>query len=135
MLRGDDAKRLARLDAPIFGADRAKLLGLWLAAYPGRAFGVLDGDELSGYAIAQEQRIGPWVARDGAVAEVLLAATLSLPFTGGPNVITPGANRAVREMLGRYGFTHTGGTRHMRRGPAVPRERTSICGQVNYAGG
>jgi len=135
VLRADDAKRVARLDAPIFGADRARLLGLWLAAYPGRAFGVLDDDELSGYAIAQEQRIGPWVARDGAVAEVLLAATLSLPFAGDPTVITPGANHAVREMLGRYGFTHTGGTRHMRRGPAVPRDRTAICGQVNYAAG
>ncbi len=135
-LRADDVTRIGRLDAPIFGADRQRLLGLWLAAFPGRAFGVRDqGGGLSGFAIAQEHRIGPWVARDAAVGEALLVAALSLPFSGSPMVIAPGANRAAREVLARYGFAQTGGTRHMRRGPAVPRERAAIWGQVNYAAG
>jgi predicted N-acetyltransferase YhbS len=132
----DDVGRIGRLDTPIFGANRERLLGLWLAAYPGRAFGVLDqGGELAGFVIAQEQRIGPWVARDAAIAEILLAAALSLPFAGAPTVIAPGVNTAVRAMLGRHSFSQTGGTRHMRRGPAVRRERASICGQVAYAAG
>jgi predicted N-acetyltransferase YhbS len=132
----DDVERLGRLDTPIFGANRERLLGLWLAAYPGRAFGVLGQDgELAGFVIAQEQRIGPWVARDAAIAEVLLTAARSLPFAGAPTVIAPGVNTAVRAMLSRHGFSQTGRTRHMRRGPAVPRERASICGQVAYAAG
>jgi predicted N-acetyltransferase YhbS len=132
----DDVERIGRLDTPIFGANRERLLGLWLAAYPGRAFGVLDhGGEIAGFVIAQEQRIGPWVAREAAIAEILLAAALSLPFADTPTVIAPGVNTAVRAMLGRHGFSQTGGTRHMRRGPAVLRERASICGQVAYATG
>jgi predicted N-acetyltransferase YhbS len=132
----DDVERLGRLDTPIFGANRERLLALWLAAYPGRAYGVRGrGDDLAGFVIAQEQRIGPWVAREAAIAESLLTAALSLPFAGAPTVITPGVNTAVREILGRHGFSQTGGTRHMRRGPAVPRERASICGQVAYAAG
>ena len=135
-LGADDVEGIRRLDAPIFGADRQRLLGLWLAAFPGRAFGVHDqGGELSGFAIAQENRIGPWVARDAAFAELLLLAALSLRFSDAPSVISPGANRAAREVLARYGFAQTGGTRHMRRGPRVPRERASIWGQVNYAAG
>ena len=132
----DDVERIRRLDAPIFGADRQRLLGLWLAAFPGRAFGTRDrSGELSGFAIAQENRIGPWVAREAAVAEVLLVAALSLRFSDAPSVISPGANRAAREVLARYGFAQTGGTRHMRRGPGVSQERASIWGQVNYAAG
>ena len=135
-LGADDVECIRRLDAPIFGADRQRLLGLWLAAFPGRAFGVHDqGGELSGFAITQENRIGPWVARDAAFAELLLLAALSLRFSDAPSVISPGANRAAREVLARYGFAQTGGTRHMRRGPRVPRERASIWGQVNYAAG
>ena|SRR5437764_7177685 len=85
--------------------------------------------------VAQEHRIGPWVARDAGVAEALLVAALSLPFSESPSVIAPGANGAAREVLARYGFAQTGGTRHMRRGPGVRRERASIWGQVNYAAG
>src|SRR5438309_6094009 len=41
-LGADDVQPIGRLDTPIFGADRQRLLGLWLAAFPGRAFGTRD---------------------------------------------------------------------------------------------
>ncbi len=116
----EDVARIVRLDAPIFGADRGRLLGLLLGIFAGRAFGMLDARrELTGFVIAQEQRIGPWVARDAGVGEALLAAALSVPFDGPPIVIVPGVNGVGRAALARHGFVQTRSTRHMRRGPAV----------------
>ena len=131
-----DLERIVSLDAPIFGADRGRLLALMLAAYRGRAFGVLDGrGELSGFVIAQERRIGPWMTRDAAIGDTLLAAALSVPFLDAPVVIAPGVNARARAALVRHGFAQTGGTRHMRRGPVVRRDRTAIWGQLNYSAG
>lgn len=135
-LTAADAPALARLDAPIFGADRGALLRRWLEDYPGRAFGVVDrrGD-LAGFAIAQRRRIGPWVARDPEAAERLLRAALSLAFTGPPIVVGPGANADAARALVAHGFAEVSQTRHMRRGPLPARDRARIWGQTSYAVG
>ena len=135
-LDGADVARLVRLDTPIFGADRGRVLGMLLATFPGRAFGMLDASgELEGFVVAQEQRIGPWVAREARVGEALVAAALTLPFSGPPLVIVPGVNRAARATLARHGFQQTRSTRHMRLGPAIARDRHAIWGQMNYSAG
>jgi hypothetical protein len=94
-----------------------------------------DRGELSGFVIAQERRIGPWMARDAASGDTLLAAALSVPFSGAPVVIVPGVNERARATLVRHGFAQTSGTRHMRHGPVVRRDRTAIWGQLNYSAG
>ena len=135
-LTAADTLALARVDAPIFGADRSALLRRWLEDHPGRAFGVVDGrGELAGYAIAQSRRIGPWVARDAAGGERLLRAALSLAFTGSPLVVGTGANTDAARVLTAHGFAEVSQTRHMRRGPLPPRDRARIWGQSSYAVG
>lgn len=62
---------LARLDASVFGADRAQLLRAWLASAPK---GACFLDESAGYALAHKRGnatyLGPW----GLAADVVLAS-------------------------------------------------------------
>jgi GNAT superfamily N-acetyltransferase len=100
------------------------------------ALGFEDEDDVCRYTRADDAR--PTARPDSAITlgpdDVQRIGRLE-PFSESPSVIASGANGAAREVLARYGFAQSGGTRHMRRGPGVPRERASIWGQVNYAAG
>ena len=130
-----DLPALARFDAPIFGAAREAVLASYLADAPGRAFVTHNAaGQITGYLLAQTRALGPWVACADAVAEVLLAAALALPFAGGPDVAVPASNAPALSLLRRHGFRVTRSLRHMRRGGrGVPSRRTLIYGQASLA--
>ncbi|MFL5802756.1 MAG: GNAT family N-acetyltransferase [Roseiflexaceae bacterium] len=133
-LRAEELPALAAFDAPIFGANRAAVLAAYLADYPDRAFVARDaGGQISGYLFAQAHAIGPWVAHDPDVAEMLLAAALPLQFAEAPRVIIPGANSSAAALLLRYGFSPQRALRHMRRGGDLPRQRALLYGQASFA--
>lgn len=115
---------VAATDKRAFGADRSRLLRALLETYPQRAFLLNDGQGgISGYVIAQEKRIGPWVMENAATAEVLLKAVLSLPFDGKVSVVVPGENMDAIALLQRYAFKTVRVNRHMMRGSDMPASR------------
>ena len=96
---------LAEFDAPIFGADRARLFRELFRDFPGRAFAAYDGSGgMTGFLFAQPGRLGPWAAESPEDAETLLQAALTLPFDGPPLAIAPGMNVAAVNLLERFGF-------------------------------
>lgn len=135
--RQADLEAIGSFDAPIFGADRLRMLRLLLEEFPKRFLVSRDrrGD-VAGYIVAQSTRLGPWVARDPEAAELLLRAAMALPLAGPPTVIAPSANGDAQRLLARCGFTLVRSTRHMRRGTLPhPRLRSSIYGQESFASG
>jgi predicted N-acetyltransferase YhbS len=122
-------------DIKAFGADRSRVLRLLLEDYPGRAFLSPGGSgQISGYLFAQENRIGPWVMPDGADAEELLQAALSLQFPGPVTVAVPGENKGAATLLQRYGFESSRVNRHMGRGPGAPTgQREKVFGQTSLS--
>jgi len=137
LVRRADLPALEAFDAPVFGAQRGKLLAAYHADFPGRAFLVRTPDgEIDGYLFAQEKKLGPWVARTPRTAEILLRAGLSLPFENGTAVLAPDCNPDALALLERNGFSLWDAIRHMRRGGSrLPGVRAQIYGQASYAVG
>lgn len=130
-----DLGEVAAFDAPLFGADRGRVLGAYLQEFPGRAFLSRDaGGQVDGYLIAQPRRIGPWVAASAAAAAALLAAALTLPAVGSLAALTPAANTSGADLLTDYGFSRQRALRHMGRGHgAYSGRRACIYGQASFA--
>jgi ribosomal protein S18 acetylase RimI-like enzyme len=68
---------LLEVDRTIFGADRTKVLEVFLKEFGGRAFLSREQGSVNGFIIAQTSTIGPWVAVNTPVAEQLLQAVLN----------------------------------------------------------
>lgn len=105
---------LAPLDRAVFGADRRKSLQALLEAYPGRSY--LQRNEtgqVTGYLIAQKNRIGPWVMLQSGQAEALLQTALALTYEGALAVNPSSENKEIRELLARYGFEWMRSNKHM----------------------
>jgi hypothetical protein len=135
-LRPEELKELAVFDAPLFGAQREQVLGMYLAEWPGRALVARDpAGQIRGYLFAQPARLGPWAALDEESAQGLLEAGLCLPFERAPRVIVPDRNELAGDLLTRHGFELADGLHaHMRRGgPGQPGQRGRIFGQASYA--
>lgn len=128
-----DLPALAALDAPLFGAARPAALELIWREQAGRGFLAQGADgQPEGFLIAQEQLLGPWVARTPAAAEALLAAALTLPFDGSPRAQLSTGNGDATRILLRAGFSPLFGLSHMRYGGA-PRGRSQIYGQTSFS--
>jgi predicted N-acetyltransferase YhbS len=129
-----DLKAVAKFDEPIFGAMREAVIREYLADFPDRAFVFEEEGVVSGFLIAQEQKIGPWTAANLTSAQSLLDAALRLPFGDPPKVLIPTSNQAGSAMLVRYGFVLQTTLDHMRRGgERNPMKRKQIFGQASYA--
>ena len=73
-----DVAAIAAMDRPVFGAQREHVLAALIAGYPARAFiSYNKAGDVTGYVIAQEQTLGPWVAHTSEDAEALLLAALA----------------------------------------------------------
>jgi predicted N-acetyltransferase YhbS len=130
-----DVERVSLLDQEAFGGVRGELLRDLQEEYANRSFLMRDTEGAPvGYVIAREQRLGPWVASDLYVAEALLQAALSLPFTHPLSVIMPLENAWGVELLPRYDFMCMSDVQHMQRGkPTTQPRRELIFGQLSVA--
>lgn len=130
----EDIPALVEFDAPIFGASREIVFSLLLGDEPERAFVARGANgQISGYAFAQTQVIGPWVARTVEDAEALLGATLPLEYTS-LDIIVPRQNADAAGLLARYGFSQQRALRHMVRGASTsPGQRQLLYGQASLA--
>jgi len=126
---------IAATDTQAFGTNRSRLLQALLNTYPNRGFVLQAGKRgITGYLIAQERTIGPWVSQTRADAELLLQAALSLPFSGPVSVIVPGENVEAIPLLQNIGFEKVRVLQHMTRGAKPPaRKRDKLYGQVSLS--
>lgn len=134
-MQENDFPAVVAFDWPRFGAQRPAVLASYLADHAHRAFVARNQDgKISGFLIAQERRIGPWVAESYDDAERLLIHALTLPFEDNvPLTIIPACNRNAERLLTRYGFRPLRTLHHMRLGSPVRRERIKIYGQASFA--
>jgi GNAT superfamily N-acetyltransferase len=125
---------LMNLDPLFFGANRSHVLLAQLSRYPGRFLGAYSAEgSLLGYALAQNKRIGPWVASTPGSAASLLKAALQLEFGATPEVILPSPNQAGRELLEAAGFELQHSLRHMGRGCSeLHRGLEGLYGQSSF---
>lgn len=131
----EDHAAICAMDGRMTGADRGRLLRLLLEEFPDRSFVSLGRHgRITGFLIAQSQRIGPWLAEQPEDAEALLVEALGLAFASPSELIAPQSNAAVRPMLERHGFLYKRSTRHMRRGgEGLLARRASIYGYASFA--
>jgi GNAT superfamily N-acetyltransferase len=133
-LERTDLDELVAYDTPLFGADRRKVLSVYLRDYPDDTIATRDEQgRISGYFINREGGLRPWMASDPASAERLLQEALRTKLPGKPFVVIPRLNQAGMLLLERYGFSFKRSCRHMQRGSLPPRQRTRIYGQISYA--
>lgn len=132
----EDLAAVAALDRVSTGADRSRLLGIYLDEAPDRAF-VVPGPEgaARAYAFAQRFAVGPWAATDPTAADAALVAALACDFPDGLTIASPSANATVAALLGPRGFAHARSLAHMRLGPPVARRRDLVYGQASLAAG
>jgi predicted N-acetyltransferase YhbS len=117
-LREADFSSLLELDRRMFGGGREAVFRALLR----RCF-----------VFCQGARIGPWVAQDAGVAEILLSQALGLPYRSLPSLCVPAVNSNARELLEAYGFQATPHV-HMGLGTAEPAgEREMVYGQTSFA--
>jgi hypothetical protein len=129
-----DLPAIDRFDAPLFGASRHAVLAQFLADFSGRAVQARRDGGLAGYAVAQEQRIGPVMAQDSAAAAAIFAALLALPFPAAPVVSVPHTNAGAVALLAGQGFAEARRLERMRLGgERHPGDPTRVYGVATYA--
>lgn len=135
LLTEDQITELVVFDRQFFGADRERLLRVYLADYPNRFLVKRNvHGKVSGFLVAQAQRPGPWVACSIDDAADLLEAAFTLTFDGDINVIAPAANPHAESLFRQYGFQLMRELPHMGWGllPS-PCQRQFIYGQTSFA--
>ena len=118
--------RVIAYDRPRFGGERGALLSRWQARAPQSAHVASIDGQICGYVLGRDglnaSHIGPLVADGGDVAVALLEAALSRN-RGRILIDVPDHHQALREWLGRRGFTGQRTFTRMLRGRAMPLDR------------
>ena len=131
-----DIDEIRDFDRERFGADRSRLLAHIARAFPGRARIARNrGGQMLGYALAQEDLIGPVVADDTGVATALVSVASRLPWATRPRLLVPPGSAHLDAMLA-IGCTEERVLRHQRLDlPMLPGRRESICAQTSFGEG
>lgn len=101
-------EEVSGFDAGIFGANRAAVLGSLARRNPELCFVSRGPEGINGYLIARQgsnaMQIGPWLAREPAVAERLLDPVFALMAGRRTFIDVPEPNQAGRELMARLQF-------------------------------
>jgi GNAT superfamily N-acetyltransferase len=128
-LRSLPLEQLAAYDAHTFPAPRPQFLQAWISQPGTTALGVIRLDRLAGYGVLRPCRVGykvgPLVADDPALAEVLFEGLLATAPGTTVYLDVPEPNQAATDLAQRHGMKPVSETARMYRGPApaIPRER------------
>lgn len=125
----DDLASLARYDAPRFGGDRTRLLGLLADESVGRGYVAEEEGAMTGFAFVQvgEDRLGPMVADSPEVAAALVAGVFAAhPELGELRLNLPPANTAGAAWLRRLRVAAREWDGRMARGPDLARRDDTI---------
>lgn len=113
-----DVDDIVGLDGAFLGAPRERLWRWLFATHPARILAARDADgALAGYLCAQDPLLGPFGAREPAVATALIAAATQALGHRNVRLQVPEENAEGRAMLAQAGFRELRTLRHMRRGP------------------
>lgn len=137
LLREAEQAAWIAFDAQHFGAQRGAVLTAYRNDDRQRVFVSRDNyGQITGYLLAQQNTLGPWVADNREAAESLLLHALTLSFASAPQVFVSAHHHAALTLLQRYGFQQQRTLSHMRRGQPVQRgRRTTIYGQISLGMG
>jgi GNAT superfamily N-acetyltransferase len=133
-----DEASICSFDAPRFGADRSRLLKHLLVEFPGRVFvSRSPSGELDGFAVGQDNTIGPMVAETPTVLSGLLAATLSVPFAGPVRLpLDADADPRSADPLRAAGFSLLRKLARQQLGLSkLPGQRHLLCAQTSFGEG
>ncbi|MFN0122491.1 MAG: GNAT family N-acetyltransferase [Blastocatellia bacterium] len=131
-----DLPAVLALDHEVFGADRGPLLRWMLEGAPGYAWAVTENDMVAGYCLGRSgqryEHIGPVVARDQRMAQMLVSACLA-GQQGHPCLVdAPAVNTEWIAWLTHAGFTRQRTLTRMYRGehrwPGTPEKLFAILG-------
>lgn len=126
---------VAALDAEAFGADRRRVLDAYGRDFQGLVCRAPDG-RVAGYTVVQASVIGPFIAREPAVAERLLDAALGLRRGFPTTLMLPGRNEDALALARARGFAHVRTLTHMRLGgDGPPGRRAWIYGRGSFVVG
>ncbi|MDA7088477.1 GNAT family N-acetyltransferase [Pseudomonas sp. SA3-5] len=121
---------LLSYDRALFAENRSAFLRCWIDQPESTALGIVQAQQLAGYAVLRRCRagykIGPLFADSAELAEQLfLALKASAPAGAAIFLDTPAANAAAIEMAQRHGMTVSFETARMYLGacPEIPLER------------
>lgn len=131
----DDLGEICRMDRPIFGANRERVLFALLQQFPGRGYLVKDEDgSIAGYCFAQANRISPCAAADSRTADLLLQAAFMLAYDEPASLAVPAENKAAVNLLEQRGLTRVRTNLHMVKGaPLPPGDRQQVFAQASLA--
>ena len=108
-LTDGDLAEVTAFDAPLFGAERGAVLRSMGRRNPELCFVSRDASGVRGYLIAREGQnavqLGPWVARDAAVAQELVGAFFRRVTGKKVFVDVPHPNAAGCTLIAKHGFT------------------------------
>lgn len=130
-----DFEQITHFDHLILGANRGRLLRPLLWEYLERSLIAVDGEgKIMGVLLAQMDTLGPWMATDPQIAEILLGRALRLPFGSYPRLYAPGCNPEIPDLMARWGFQQRQLLAHMQRGASTSvGRRADLYGMINYA--
>jgi GNAT superfamily N-acetyltransferase len=108
--RPEQAERVVVFDRAGTGISRERVIGLLLAEFPDSVY-VVGGDSIAGYAMVRPREgayfaIGPLVAEDAGVAELLLRSIMANQKDEVLTIGVPAVNRDAVSMLLRNRFTY-----------------------------
>ena len=128
-----DLDAIARYDAPRFGGDRSRILGMVLAEAEGPCLLADQDGQLVGYGCLriEAERIGPFLADEPAVAATLLAGAFTrAPELGELRVNVPPGNRRGIEWLRALGVMVEAWDGRMARGAELPKREDTLYGMA-----
>ena len=131
-LQTEQWSEILKCDREVFGADRGALLRTLYEERSDLTMAVGSGTQMQGYAFGRHglfaDHLGPWVARDGDIAEKMLQDFLERSPRNTVIADALQSNAAVAEILRSAGFTITRPLTRMYRGPNnFPGEPESLC--------
>ncbi|HLX64918.1 MAG TPA: GNAT family N-acetyltransferase [Planctomycetota bacterium] len=121
MIREMQIDELSAFDAPIFGAQRRRVLQAWRAAWPECAIAARINGALAGYALARRgarfQQIGPVIGRSPEICEALLRESLARFPSANVVVDLAAQNSWTKQIAERCGLKCQRPLIRMARGP------------------
>jgi GNAT superfamily N-acetyltransferase len=127
-----DPAEIVALDAALFGAARPRLWRWLFSEQRDRILVARQRGQAAGYLCVQSDVLGPWGARDPALAAALLHAATPLIRSPRTRVMVPEENAAARAVLEPLSWAMQKDVPHMTRGPCGRAGWGEIYGKGSY---
>lgn len=127
---------IVAFDADRVGVGRAAMVAAYVHEHPTRVLVEREAGAVVGYAVAQAALVGPFVARDEAVAARLLGRASELAYVAPHRLLVHGRHPFMHGLLDARGYARGRSLAHMRKGDVTDAARFAlVCGKASFATG